>query len=185
MSEELQGPKKSKDSLRKFEGWLLDSLEKGPMSVDEVCERYQYLSGHEPRKIMQYMRSINRESGTIKLYTSNSGDECVKLNKAHPEQELSPKEKIDAAIEEKAHIKSKMKAGPCKSAECPPFSDDCRNCTAYTTLKNKEFLEEKESATEYMRRDKEKEENMKKALRQKLREKMGGKRKWPTYQSQG
>ena len=65
MSDELEGPKRSKSSINQFESWLKDRC-KTPVDVKIIETEYQYLTGHEPRKIRQYLYAI-KSSGKIRL----------------------------------------------------------------------------------------------------------------------
>lgn len=150
MSEELLGPGRSKDSIRVFEDWLLENL-KEPMRIADVEATYQYISGHEPRKIRQYLKAI-ATSGRIKIF-NNSGEKMVALSdfaEHKKEQAKQPKltlgQIIDKKIEkqkEDADIQARMKGGPCKHRECPPFTEDsCEYCSAFVNLRSKDFLKE-------------------------------------------
>jgi hypothetical protein len=145
MSEELLGPIKSRDSIRMFEDWLIEKLRKGSMKIANVEAMYQYVSGHEPRKIRQYLKAIET-GGRIKIY-SNAGEKMVALSDLVPKREKNQRrtlaEIIDARMKKDADIKARMKAGPCKHQECPPFTEDsCEDCSGFLNLKNKDWLEE-------------------------------------------
>lgn len=144
LTKELEGPTKSKASIRRFEEWLKKVCKK-PMLLDKIVADYQYLSGHEPRKIKQYLAAIQSYSGTISLFSNDAEDYCKWIGEEEPQPKLTLGEIIDNKMKESAHLKEKMLAGPCAGG-CPPGEveedPDCRQCTAFRSLKNKDFLEE-------------------------------------------
>lgn len=78
---------------------------------------------------------------------------CNSYKEEEPEEQAQqPKNKLQKVIDkhiadekEKQRIKQKMLEGPCKH-RCPPGETeedpDCRNCTGFTNLKDKSFLDE-------------------------------------------
>lgn len=49
---------------------------------------------------------------------------------------MTTRSKLQKYIE-KEEIREKMKAGPCRHAECPPGAEDCRNCSGYLDERRK------------------------------------------------
>lgn len=74
---ELDGPKRSKSSIDQFESWLKERLRNGPVKIKTLEREYQYLTGHEPRKIRQYLYAI--ESGGKIQLRFTEGAECCEL----------------------------------------------------------------------------------------------------------
>lgn len=146
MSEELAGPKKSKDAINALEEWLVERC-KEPVKITDIEAKWQYITGHEPRKIRQYLKAIET-SGHIKLY-SNTGEKMVALSdsvsKREKKQKLTLAEIIDGRMKEDADFRAKMLAGPCAGG-CPPGeveeNPDCSQCITFRSLRNKDFLKE-------------------------------------------
>lgn len=142
MSEELAGPKKSKEAINMLEEWLIENC-KEPMRIADIEANWQYITGHEPRKTRQYLKAIET-SGRIKIY-SNSGDKMCVLSgftttSKEQEQSKHTTSKLGDIIE-KHILREKMLAGPCYHKCTVPPSLDCRTCSAFRDLKNKDWLE--------------------------------------------
>lgn len=109
MSEELAGPKKSREAIEMLEDWLRKNCKK-PMPVYKIKAAWQYLTGHEPRKIVQYLAAI--ESGCkIKLFSNDGKKYCIWIGEQSetPFMDSVKQEKlrklaeiIDAKMEEEA-----------------------------------------------------------------------------------
>ena len=154
-SDRLSGPTRSRAAIKELEAFLKKYC-KEPQLVDRILRTFQYETGHEPRKTLQYMESIE-SVGKIRLF-KNSGElyvqwigarEPAESKEELPEESLvehairkdveKAKQKIKEIAESKK-LREKMKAGPCKHIECPFDADDCRNCGAYVNLNDKGWL---------------------------------------------
>lgn len=144
-SDRLLGPTRSKTAIKELEEFLKNNC-KQPQLVDHILQTFQYETGHEPRKTLQYMEAIE-SVGKIRLF-KNSGELYVqwggKQELEEPEKEESLMEYAEkhpkgpklsekgkevfrkAELQEK--LRNKLKAGPCKGVECPP-EEDCENCS--------------------------------------------------------
>jgi hypothetical protein len=125
-----------------LEDWLKEFC-RAQKKVEELESEWQYLTGHEPRKTRQYLKAIESQ-GKIKLF-NNKGEQVCLWVEGQDEKAAKPKPKPKLFQEfqnyiEKEEIREKMLAGPCKHRECPPFANDCRTCSAFRNLKNKDFL---------------------------------------------
>jgi hypothetical protein len=140
MAEGLLGPKRSKTDIDAFENWLQAHC-KEKMSVAEILETWQYLTGHEPRKTTQYLKAIARAS-KIRLFRNNGVEYCLWTGEQQAAALETDAESELSDIIERRIIREKMIAGPC-TRNCPlPKNTDCRRCIRFLSLKNKEFSKE-------------------------------------------
>jgi hypothetical protein len=72
---ELDGPRRSKSAIDQFESWLKERCRKGPVDVKTIEREFQYSSGHEPRKIRQYLYAIE-SAGKIRLQFNGGAQYC-------------------------------------------------------------------------------------------------------------
>jgi hypothetical protein len=141
MAEGLLGPKRSKTDIDVLENWLEANCKKKARPVAEILEHWQYLTGHEPRKTMQYLKAIARAS-KIRLFRSDGAEYCV-WTEGQSAVNLESNAKRDPSdLVEEYMIREKMLAGPCMH-DCPlPKDTDCRQCIRFLSLRNRDFLEE-------------------------------------------
>jgi len=140
MTEGLLGPKRSKTDIDVLENWLkANCCEK--MRVDEILERWQYLTGHEPRKTMQYLKAIARAE-KIKLFRNDGLEYCI-WAEGHTatSRESIARPKLSDIID-RLTFKQKMQEGPCAHDCLHPEATDCAKCSRFLSLKNRDFLEE-------------------------------------------
>jgi hypothetical protein len=153
----LSGPKKSKLAINEFESWLPERCRNGPVKVETVEREYQYLSGHEPRKIRQYLRAIET-SGKIRLLFNGGAEYCEWIGDR--ENKYPPKK--DETKKPDDFVISSREVGGIKFIRGTYVGKD--KDVENSEAKQTETIED-ETATEYMRRrNKEKEERIRDGL---------------------
>jgi len=67
ISDKLSGPTRSRNAIKELEGFLAEHC-KTAKKLDEILEVFQYATGHEPRKTMQYISAIKTATGNITIF---------------------------------------------------------------------------------------------------------------------
>jgi len=98
--------------------------------------------GLTPRTARENYWDAGQTLGKIRVVFEKRTKYWEYLDQPGDEEAVRPKRKLSAKAEEffeKCRIKEKMKAGPCKDRECPPFAEEegCQHCTAYVSYTGK------------------------------------------------
>lgn len=104
MSEALDGPTKSKSAIDQLEEYIRDNCQ-APVKLKEFISRYQYLTGHEPRKIMQYLYAIISGSNHVRIF-SNAMEKYIVWDRSYQETTTHPQKRVQGLEEVKQRIES-------------------------------------------------------------------------------
>jgi hypothetical protein len=101
-SDRLSGPTRSRAAIKELEEFLKKNCEEAQL-VSHILQTFQYETGHEPRKTMQYMEAI-QSVGKIRLF-KNDGELYVQwVGNKGPEHEKSETPFMDAIHKERGEI---------------------------------------------------------------------------------
>jgi hypothetical protein len=102
-SDRLLGPTRSRAAIIELEAFLKKNCEEA-QRVSHILQTFQYETGHEPRKTMQYMEAI-QSVGKIRLF-KNDGELYVQWgrNKGSEPEEKSETPFMDAIHKERGEI---------------------------------------------------------------------------------
>jgi hypothetical protein len=141
-SDRLSGPTRSRAAIKELEEFVEKNC-KTQQSVEHILKTFQYETGHEPRKTMQYMESIEAYTGKIRLFKNNGELYIQWVGEQEPESlaEYAEKHPKVANLSEHgkevfriAELREKMLAGPCKEV-CPNPGLNCEHCSGYKRFK--------------------------------------------------